>query len=276
MIEAGGSSAMTIHLDIPHLDRFGWMHIESAVPVRLCERLVEVLEAEMDVPVHDQLRWHEPRDLIPIWGHQAQWDIRQHPDLHRIWAALWKTDRLAVSLDSCRFTPPWRPGFAEPPHIHWDYDPWNPEMRMLQGVVALTDTTANQGGFRCVPSLYQERDAWLRAPRLDQDGAKSWLAKNIEGRDIVNVPAQTGDLIVWDSRLPHSNSTNTSSVPRIAFYVMMCPMVEALRQANVDSWRTGRCVPWWRNRRGYDRIEPWPPAALTQPGRRLLGLDDWP
>jgi hypothetical protein len=106
--------------------------------------------------------------------------------------------------------------------------------------------------------------------------AKSWLAKNIEGRDIVNVPAQTGDLIVWDSRLPHSNSTNTSSVPRIAFYVMMCPMVEALRQANVDSWRTGRCVPWWRNRRGYDRIEPWPPAALTQPGRRLLGLDDWP
>jgi hypothetical protein len=141
---------MTIHLDIPHLDRFGWMRIESAVPDRLCERLVEVLEAEMDVPVHDQLRWHEPRDLIPIWGHQAQWDIRQHPDLHRIWAAFWKTDRLAVSLDSCRFTPPWRPGFAEPPHIHWDYDPWNPEMRMLQGVVALTDTTANQGGFRCV------------------------------------------------------------------------------------------------------------------------------
>jgi hypothetical protein len=95
---------------IPHLHRFGWMRIESAVPVRLCERLVDVLETEMHVPVHDQSRWHEPRDLIPIWGNQAQWDIRQHPDLNRIWTALWKTDRLAVSLDSCRFTPPWRPG----------------------------------------------------------------------------------------------------------------------------------------------------------------------
>jgi hypothetical protein len=42
---------MTIYLDIPHLDRFGWMRLEDAVPVRLCERLVEVLEAEMGVPV---------------------------------------------------------------------------------------------------------------------------------------------------------------------------------------------------------------------------------
>jgi hypothetical protein len=101
------------------------------------------------VPVHDRLRWHayggEPHDLVPIWGHQAQWDIRQHPDLHRVWAALWKTDRLRVWLDSCRFTPPWRPGFAEPLGIHWDYDPWKPEVRVFQGVVALTDTAANQG-----------------------------------------------------------------------------------------------------------------------------------
>jgi hypothetical protein len=41
------------------LDRFGWIRVEGAVPVRLCERLLEVLEAEMGVPVHDQLRWQE-------------------------------------------------------------------------------------------------------------------------------------------------------------------------------------------------------------------------
>jgi hypothetical protein len=270
---------MSIYLDIPHLDRFGWTRIEGAVPVPLCERLVEILEAEMNVPVHDQSRWHEhggePRDFVPIWGHQTQWDIRQHPDFHRIWATLWKTDRLGVSLDSCRFTPPWNPGFPEPYGIHWDYDPSDAEKRVFQGVVALTDTAANQGGFRCVPSLYHDRDAWSRTPRLDQDGPKNWLA-DTEGHEIVHVPARAGDLILWDSRLPHGNSRNGSSEPRIAFYVMMSPPVEALRQANVDSWRTGRCVPWWRNRPGYDRVEPWPPAALTQLGRCLLGLDDWP
>ena len=72
-------------------------------------------------------------------------------------------------------------------------------MHMFQGVVALTDTDANQGGFRCVPSLYQEREAWSRAPRLDR-GAKNWLANNIEGREIVHVPARAGDLILWDNR----------------------------------------------------------------------------
>src|SRR5260370_30358815 len=37
---------------------------------------------------------------------------------------------------------------------------------------------------------------------------------------------------------------------------------------SVNSWRTGRCVPWWRNRHGYDCIELWPPANLSQLGRR--------
>ena len=234
----------------------------------------------MDVPVHDSSRWHEyggePRDFVPIWGHQAQWDIRQHSDLHRIWATLWGTERLGVSLDSCRFSPPWPPGFGEPFGIHWDHDPWNAERRMYQGVLSLTDAAADQGGFRCVPSLYHDRAAWPQAPLIDQDGDENWLA-NTEGREIVHVAAQAGDLIVWDSRLPHGNSKNRSSKPRIASYVMMGPFPAdgAFRQAQIDSWRTGRCVPWWRNRPGYDRIEPWPPARLIELGRRLLGLDDW-
>ena len=58
--------------------------------------------------------------------------------------------------------------------------------------------------------------------------------------------AQPGDLIVWDSRLAHGNSRNLSSRPRIAFYVMMGPADAHARQAAVESWQTGRCVPWWR------------------------------
>lgn len=272
---------MTVSLDIPQLRQFGWMRVEGAVPVRLCERLVDVLETEMGVPVHDPSRWYEhggePRDLIPIWGHQTQWDIRQYPDLHRIWTTLWGTDRLGVSLDSCRFTPPWQSGFAEPYGIHWDHDPWNDERRMYQGVLALTDTAVDQGGFRCVPSLYHDRAAWPQTPAISRSGNANWLA-NTEGREIIHVSARTGDLIVWDSRLPHGNSKNRASKPRIAFYIMMGPFPAdgALRLAQTDSWRTGRCVPWWRNRPGYDRIEPWPSGELTDLGRRLLGLDDWP
>jgi hypothetical protein len=90
------------------------------------------------------------------------------------------------------------------------------------------------------------------------------------------VSADAGDLIVWDFRLPHSNSRNLSTRPRLAFYIMMAPARDdPTRAEGVKSWRTGRCVSWWRDRPGYDRIEPWPPAALTPLGRRLLGVDDW-
>jgi len=101
-------------LDLKHFDEFGWTRVSGAVPECLCQRPVDALERELGAPVNEPLRWHEHGgamgDLLPMWGHQTQWDIRQHPNLHHIWTMLWGTDDLTVSLDSCRFTPPWRPG----------------------------------------------------------------------------------------------------------------------------------------------------------------------
>jgi hypothetical protein len=269
-------------VDRAHFQREGWVRVPSAIPEELCRRLVEVLEQELRVPVHDPARWAEyggpMRDLIPIWGHQTQWDIRQHPNMHRIWAALWGIDALRVSLDSCRFTPPWRPGYAEPYGLHWDHAPKAPGVRMLQGVLALTDTAADQGGWRCVPTLYHAPEEWPETPVIDADGDETWLA-DASGREIVYVPAAAGDLIVWDSHLPHGNSKNLADRPRLAFYISMFPAddsSERERRASVESWQTGRCVPWWRSRPGYERVEPWPPAKLTPLGRRLLGIDAWP
>jgi Phytanoyl-CoA dioxygenase (PhyH) len=111
---------------------------------------------------------------------------------------------------------------------------------------------------------------------LDVDGGENWLAAATE-QEIVAVPAAAGDLIVWDYRLPHGNSRNRSTIPRMAFYVAMYPTAdERLRKVAIESWRTGRCVPWWCNRPGYDRVEPRPPANLTGLGRQLLGVDPWP
>jgi hypothetical protein len=83
---------MTHSLDISHLRACGWVRVDGAVPAQYCERLVGVLRSEIGVAVDDPSRWDsygaEMADLVPIWGHQAQWDIRQHPSLHRTWAEL--------------------------------------------------------------------------------------------------------------------------------------------------------------------------------------------
>jgi ectoine hydroxylase-related dioxygenase (phytanoyl-CoA dioxygenase family) len=160
----------------------------------------------------------------------------------------------------------------QPYGLHWDHDPWDDQTPMLQGVLALTDTAADQGGFCCVPSLVHNRNSWPKAPVVGIDGDENWLAETT-GRDIAFIPAKAGDLIVWDWRPPHGNSKNLSTRPRIAFYVEMYPNTNiALRDAAIESWRSGRCVPRWRNRPGYDRIEPWRPARLSELGRRLVGL----
>ena len=169
---------MTVSIDLRHFREFGWVRVPGVVPASLCQRLVAVLEHELGVPVRDSSGWDayggEWGDLLPIWGHQAQWDIRQYPALHSVWAALWNTDALWVSLDSCRFTPPWRPGYAEPYGLHWDLNPWDSNVAMLQGVLALTDTAVGQGGFRCVPALYHDRDR-LSAQSANDGGGRIGL-----------------------------------------------------------------------------------------------------
>jgi Phytanoyl-CoA dioxygenase (PhyH) len=249
----------------------GWLVAPNIVPPELCKRLLEVLEIEMDVPIHDSARWHEYEsfDLVPIWGHQSQWDIRQLPELHRLWSELWGTEDLWVSLDMCRFTPPWRSGAADPLPIHWDHDPHDPSANAIQGVLALTDTARGQGGFRCVPSLLHEPDAWPRQP-MTRPWGDEWQP-DVARREILEVPAAQGDLIVWNSRLPHANSRNDSSRPRIAFYVQMFPADgEEERRTRLACYRDGTCHPVWRERPGADRREPWPPATLTDLGNRLL------
>ena len=37
------------------------------------------------------------------------------------------------------------------------------------------------------------------------------------------VPAEAGDLVIWDTRLPHSAASNIGDAPRIAQYITMNP-----------------------------------------------------
>lgn len=258
----------------------GWLRITGLVPKELCDSLVSTLQRDLKIPVRNRDHWAEyggpSRDRVPMWGHQSQWDIRQHPQFYAAWTELWQEKSLLVTLDSCRFTPPWRPGFAEPDPIHLDTDPWNDRAQTLQGVIAITQTSADQGGFCCVPSLYRNPSRRPKTKTKVASGAEYWLP-DISGHEVTHVAAGAGDLIVWSSRLPHSNSKNLSTEPRIAFYAatILADRNQHLRPVLTESWRTGECVSWWRNRPGFDKPEKWPPAKLTPLGRRLVGLDEW-
>jgi Phytanoyl-CoA dioxygenase (PhyH) len=262
-------------LDVQALAREGFVVVRDAVPPDLIDALLSVICQEFEIDLHDEKSWYGPPARLPLWGHQAQWDARQHPDLHEVFAAAYDNERLWVSLDFPLYKPPHRPddsadgGEALP--IHWDVDPR--DRHLLQGMLYLVDSPEKRGAFRCVPALFQDRAAWFER---HADADLSHI--DVEDNDIVSVACQAGDLLLWDSRLPHGNGRNRDSSPRITQAVTMQPpgFWGESAEDRIVLWQTGRPNPHYADEPGFDRVEPWPPATLTPLGRRLLGLDEWP
>jgi len=256
----------------------GYVVVPGAVPAAMCQAVLDAIAAELGISVDDPATWDRVSseiDQIPMWGHQSQWDIRQLPQLHRIWADIWGRDALWVDLNSCRFTPSWRPGRADRLPIHWDVDPWDDQVQWYPGVVALTDAGPGEGGFRCVPPLVHDREAWPNS-WTDQGPNGYSYEPDVKSREIVEVPLRVGDLIVMDSKLPHGTVRNLTSRPRVAFYLQYFPAGTPDQAAErVADFEAGRCPSFWRWKPGHDRLESRPPATLNEHGRRLLGAEPW-
>jgi hypothetical protein len=167
--------------------------------------------------------------MAQLFQHPALEPARTSPRLKKAFAQLWGTADLWTSLDRVSFNPPVRPGVEFPgPRLHWDISLVPPTPFQLQGMIYLTDTTAEQGAFEAVPGFHKRIDAWLESLPADADPRRVDLSA--EARRIA---ANTGDLIIWHSALAHGASPNTSDRPRLAQYVTQFPA--SLRLA--DRWR---------------------------------------
>lgn len=231
---------------------------------------------------------HKPGGMIELYQHQALWDLRQHPRLYRTFRELHGTGRLAVSIDRVSMKPPVHPDhpeYAHPGFIHWDLDldqlP-EPGSAWVQGVVALTDTAEDQGGFQCVPTVYR-RFAELAASLTDEERAMRRPDVQGRGLKVEPIPCRAGDLIIWDVHLLHGSGLNRSNRPRLAQYITMNLLgawggSEDDRRRRIEAWQN-RTSPGGPSFPGDPRRveqERYRTAELTPLGRCLLDLDEWP
>lgn len=121
---------MTNHLDARGLQAAlfndGYPVFRRAVPTKRCQAVLDAIAQDLGISADDPESWDRVSaelDQVPLWGHQSQWDIRQDSAIHRVWSAVWGTQRLWIDRNSCRFTPPWQTGRADPLALHWDADP---------------------------------------------------------------------------------------------------------------------------------------------------------
>ena len=106
-----------------------------------------------------------------------------------------------------------------------DYDP-ETKTQNVQGLIALSDQTdINMGGFQCVPWLFQNYDLW----KLGQPEDRNHFQPDISGIEkyIEKVAMEAGDLLIFNSLLPHGIRPNLSKDKvRIAQYISMMPAEE--------------------------------------------------
>jgi hypothetical protein len=267
----------------------GYVIVPDAVPEQSLRRAVDAIWEFQGMDPGDPESWYAPPQgenrmaelnkagMVELYHHQALWDDRQHPRVHGAFADIWGTEKLWVTIDRANLNVPVRPGWDFAGFIHWDIDTsLDPIPVDVQGVLALEDTPAEQGGFQCVPGFHRILESWIRTQPADRDPTRPDLA----GFEVQPVEMRAGDLLIWTSWLPHGTAPNRSRRPRLAQYISMAPAHEhneALVESRMASWRNrtaprGIAFPG-DPRRLEERLGT--TAELTDLGKRLLGLERW-
>lgn len=184
----------------------------------------------------------------PAGQTQVMWDLRQDPRIVDVFAQVWNTHDLIVSMDGLSFMcpPEIREGYIEPwPHVdqvivrrqgkvaHSNYPPMGfvsesllkTQPYTVQGQFLFEDSFEGDGGFYCIPKSHLRFTEF--APQLEQYGEEQWkesvafIQEFFESRIDESgnpyckkhITAPRGSLILWDSRTVHWNQHASSHRP---------------------------------------------------------------
>lgn len=266
----------------------GYVVIKNSVPREQAQRMADYLWEYEGKDPDDMETWYKPSGveikmkeltnsgMVEIYNHQYMWDNRQTPKVHRAFSDIWGTEKLWVTIDRANLNFPQRPGFENKGFVHWDYDP-ETRPQNVQGVLALADQADEQmGGFQCIPELYRTYDTWKLTQPEDRDRFKP----DTTGFELSKVPLEAGDLLIFNSTLPHGiRPNNSENKVRLAQYISMIPAEEdneELRQWRINSWQSREPL------QGFafpgdplEREKKNPVAELSHLGKKLLGLESW-
>jgi ectoine hydroxylase-related dioxygenase (phytanoyl-CoA dioxygenase family) len=267
------------------LEERGYVVVPDVVPRENLQAVIDDIWRHTGADPADPETWYQPglvrpTGMVQMYHYQSLWDNRQHPRVHAIFAEIFGTEHLWVSLDRANLKPPATPRHPEYDHrgfIHWDTDiTAYPNLPFgVQGVLALVDTDEEMGGFQGVPEVYRALDSWVAERRGDPEALHR---PDFAAYPVTKVPLRAGELVIWSTLLPHGNGHNVSPRPRLAQYVSMLPASEdeEARRRRVESWQTNAAAPGFPSDPRLVEAQRAQPAQLTALGRRLLGLDPWP
>ena len=290
--------------DFAFWQTYGYVIVRQAVPAATAARLLEFTWDFQGLDPDRPDSWYQDRpfrtDLdrelhvygfVEAYHHQLIWDNRQAQRVYDAFADVWDCEQLWVTLDRLNLNPPnvrnrdraliapTDRGFDI--ELHWDVDTTLGVLpQRVQGLIALNDTTPDQGGFQCNPELFRRFDRWKAEQPADRDPIRPRVDREL--MPVVRPELRAGDLLIWNGLLAHGVARNTSANRvRAVQYLSMMPALEShqeLRRSRVESWRR-LSTPDWNGTLVGDAVKHeslrYGPADLNDLGRKLLGLDPW-
>ena len=269
-------------VDLAFWEEQGYVLVPGAVGGNLLETVVDEIWAFTGKDRDDPSTWPGPPlsggGMVNMFCNPVLFGPRQSPHIYDAFTALWDRKDLWVTLNRANLNPPYGEHWHHEGFIHWDMDPRKPMDKVFQGVILLADTTADMGGFQCVPGSHRDLAAWHAEHDPAGISSEDLQAEIMGGRKPTPIEGKAGDLIIWDIGLLHGNSRNNTDRPRLAQYICMTPpftarrggLVEGgedLRRARIDVWEHG---PWVKElgralgvAEGY--VQAWLGEALQEP-----------
>jgi hypothetical protein len=283
---------------------YGYVIVKEAIPRAAAKRLLDFLLDFQGLDPGRPDTWYTERDFrsdldreLYIYGfaeayhHQFLWDSRQSQRVYDAFVDVWDCEELWVSLDRLNLNPPniknrdraliapTERGFDI--RLHWDIDTTLGVLpQRVQGIIALTGTQPESGGFQCAPRLFREFDRWKLTQPADRDPVRPRIDRT--EFPVIQPELEAGDLLMWNGLLAHGVAPNTSENDiRAVQYLAMMPALEShdeLKWSRIDSWRHLK-TPAWHPTLVGDADKPeslrYATATLNDLGERLLGLTSW-
>jgi ectoine hydroxylase-related dioxygenase (phytanoyl-CoA dioxygenase family) len=211
--------------DIAHWNTHGYVVVKAAVTVQqhtaATRAIWEFLGADPAVPES----WYQPHPaknglMVVFTQHESLQAIRNSPRIRKAYEQLYGTTAIYKVIDKVSFNPPQHAGykFAGSP-LHWDTSLELPIPDRFQGLLYLTDVTAEGGAFQCVPGFHHEIQRWIENLPAGTDPRQYAL----ETLQPVPIPGNAGDFIIWHQALPHCASPNFGHQPRLVQYLTYIP-----------------------------------------------------
>jgi len=201
----------------------GYVVLRNAVSVEDCREAETAIWDFLGMDPQTPETWYNETHTfwVTLFQHPVLNKNRAAPRIRKAFEQLWGTDDLWTTVDRSSLNRPERGGIdiSGPSRLHWDVSLALPIPFGVHGLLYLSDTSAEQGAFRCVPGFHHRIDQWLEKLAPEQNPRE----QDLESLGPVPITGSAGDFVLWHHALPHGSGRNLAHYPRVVQYITVFP-----------------------------------------------------